>query len=70
MLKLHRTELEQCDKLRKGENPVRIFLLRDVTSCGTLSSGSLQEPKQQLLAHVLVALETSHLDASFHGPHT
>ena len=68
MLKLHRTELEQCDKLRKRENLVRI--LRDVASCGILSSGSLQELKQQILAHIPVALETSHSDASFHGPHT
>lgn len=68
MLKLHSTELEQYHKLRKRENLVRIFLLRNVTSCGILSSASLQELKQQLLAHIPVALETSCLDISFHGP--
>lgn len=70
MPKLHRTELKQCDKLRKRENPVRIFLLRDVTGCGIPSSGSPQKLKQQLLAHTQIALESSHLDASFHGAHT
>lgn len=70
MLKLHSTELEQCHKLRKRERQVRIFLLRDVTSCGILSSSSLQELQQQLLAHIPVALETSCLHVSFHGPHT
>lgn len=61
-LKLHRTELQQCDKWRKRENLLRIFLPRDVNSWGILSCGALQELKQQLLDDIPAALENSHLE--------
>jgi len=58
------------DKSRKREKPVRTFLLRDIKGCGILSSGSLQELKQQLFAHIPISVERYHLDTSFQGAHT
>lgn len=61
-LNLHRTELQPCDKLRKRENLLRIFLPRDVSSHDILSCGALQELEQQLLNDIPAALENSPLE--------